>query len=130
MGLIMKNGIQYPGNVSSGGGSALPQDMNYCYCSFPYRVSSETITGNLNTPIVFEENLLNNLTCENGKVFLTKNKSYLISYTAQATLNGGQYVSIQNSDNSILNQNGTNYSYSPISASIIYRCEKKMIMFI
>ena len=125
MGLIMKNGIQYPGNVSSGGGSALPQDMNYCYCSFPYRVSSEVITGNLNTPIVFEENLLNNLTCENGKVFLTKNKSYLISYTAQATLNGGQYVSIQNSDNSILNQNGTNYSYSPLSASIIYRCEKE-----
>ena len=125
MGLIMKNGIQYPGNVSSGGGSALPQDMNYCYCSFPYRVSSEIVTGNLNTPIVFEENLLNNLTCENGKVFLTKNKSYLISYTAQATLNGGQYVSIQNSDNSILNQNGTNYSYSPLSASIIYRCEKE-----
>ena len=125
MGLIMKNGIQYPGNGSSSGGSALPQDMNYCYCSFPYRVSSETITGNLNTPIVFEENLLNNLTCENGKVFLTKNKSYLISYTAQATLNSGQYVSIQNSDNSILNQNGTNYSYSPLSASIIYRCEKE-----
>lgn len=125
MGLIMKNGIQYPGNVSSGGGSALPQDMNYCYCSFPYDVSSGIITGNLNTPIVFEENLLNNLTCENGKVFLTKNKSYLISYTAQATLNGGQYVSIQNSDNSILNQNGTNYSYSPLSASIIYRCEKE-----
>lgn len=124
MGLIMKNGIQYPGNVSSGGGSALPQDMSYCYCSFPRTDYSATVTGKFNTPIIFEENLLNNLTCENGKVFLTKGKSYLISYTAQATLNGGQYLSVQNSDNSVLNQNGTNYSYSPVSGSIIYKSEK------
>ena len=124
MGLIMKNGIQYPGNVSSGGGSALPQDMSYCYCSFPRTDYSATVTGNFNTPIIFEENLLNNLICENGKVFLTKGKSYLISYTAQATLNGGQYLSVQNSDNSVLNQNGTNYSYSPVSGSIIYKSEK------
>ena len=124
MGLIMKNGIQYPGNVSSGGGSALPQDMSYCYCSFPRTDYSATVTGKFNTPIIFEENLLNNLTCEDGKIFLTKGKSYLISYSAQATLNGGQYLSIQNSDNSVLNQNETNYSYSPVSGSIIYKSEK------